>query len=68
MTVLLLVPAAWVSTGSDQVRCTTYYEQTLDRCQTICSDGSRSITRYDRLLERYQTEITKPLTPKKPTK
>jgi hypothetical protein len=51
--VVLLVRPAWSAT-----LCTTYEEQTLGRLQTLCSDGTRAISTYNRTLERGDTTIT----------
>jgi len=40
------------------VRCTTYEEKTLKRLQTICDDGTRAVSRYNTVLERWETTIT----------
>jgi hypothetical protein len=39
-------------------RCTTYEEKTLGRLQTICDDGTRGVSTYNRSLERWDTTIT----------
>jgi hypothetical protein len=51
--VVLLVRPAWSAT-----RCTTYEEQTLGRLHTVCSDGTRAVSTYNRTLERWDTTIT----------
>jgi hypothetical protein len=33
-------------------RCTTVEEPTLGRLQTLCSDGTRAISCYNRMLDR----------------
>jgi hypothetical protein len=43
---LLLVRPAWSAT-----RCTTYREQTLGRLQTLCDDGTRAVSTYNRMPE-----------------
>jgi hypothetical protein len=53
--VVLLVRPAWSAT-----RCTTYKEQTLGRLQTLCDDGTRAISTYNRTLERWESTITPP--------
>jgi hypothetical protein len=34
------------------LRCTTDEEKTLQRWHTICDDGTRAVSRYNRILER----------------
>jgi hypothetical protein len=40
------------------LRCTTYEEKTLNRLQTVCEDGTRAISTYNRVLERWETLVT----------
>jgi hypothetical protein len=42
------------------VRCTTYEEKTLNRYHTLCADGTRGISTYNRTLQRWETTITTP--------
>ena len=51
--ILLLARPAWSAT-----RCLTYEERTLGRLQTLCSDGTRAVSTYNRTLERWDTTIT----------
>ena len=51
---LALASPAWAAT----TRCTTYAEQTLGRLQTLCDDGTRAISTYNRTLERWESTIT----------
>jgi hypothetical protein len=51
--VVLLIRPAWSAT-----RCTTDEEQTLGRLQTLCDDGTRAISSYNRTLKRWDTTIT----------
>jgi hypothetical protein len=51
--VLLLVRPAWSAT-----RCTTYEEKTLGRLHTLCNDGTRAISIYNKPLSRWETTIT----------
>jgi hypothetical protein len=51
--VVLLVRPAWSAT-----RCTTYEEKTLGRLHTVCSDGTRAVSTYNKTLERWDTTIT----------
>jgi hypothetical protein len=50
---LLLVRPAWSAT-----RCTTDEEPTLGHLQTLCDDGTRAISSWNRTLERWDTTIT----------
>jgi hypothetical protein len=38
--------------------CTTYEEKTLQRWQTICNDGTRAVSRYNTVLDRWETTMT----------
>jgi hypothetical protein len=51
--VLLVRPALAGTT-----HCTTYQEQTLGRLLTLCDDGTRAVSTYNRTLERWDTTIT----------
>jgi hypothetical protein len=42
------------------VRCTTYEEKTLGRLQTLCDDGTRAISTYNRTLSRWESTVTPP--------
>jgi hypothetical protein len=44
-------------------RCSTYQEKTLNRLQTLCDDGTRAVSTYNKTLERWDTTITE--SPKK---
>jgi hypothetical protein len=52
---LLLVRPAWSAT-----RCTTYAEKTLGRLHTLCDDGTRPISTYNKTLSRWESTITAP--------
>jgi hypothetical protein len=39
------------------VSCTTYQEKTLGRLQTLCDDGTRATSYWNRTLERWETTI-----------
>jgi len=54
MAVLLLVRHALAATTP----CITYQEQALGRLQTLCDDGTRGISTYNRALEHWDTTIT----------
>jgi hypothetical protein len=40
------------------LHCSTYEEKTLQRWHTICDDGTRAVSRYNRILDRWETTIT----------
>jgi hypothetical protein len=52
---LALVSPAWAGP-----RCTTYEEKTLGRLQTVCDDGTRAVSTWNRTLERWETTVTPP--------
>ena len=51
---LLLVRPAWAAT----TRCTTYEGKSLGRLQTLCDDGTRAVSTYNRTLYRRDRTIT----------
>jgi hypothetical protein len=57
MAVLLLALASPALAGP---RCTTYEEKTLGRLQTLCADGTRAVSTWNRTLERWETTVTPP--------
>jgi hypothetical protein len=64
LALILLSLLLWASlTWAETTRCTTYEEKTLGRLHTLCSDGTRAISTYNRALERWDTTITE--TPRK---
>jgi len=54
LTLMLLASPACAATS----RCITYEEKTLGRLQTLCDDGTRAISTYNKTLERWDTTIT----------
>jgi hypothetical protein len=50
---LFLASPAWSAT-----HCTTYEERTMGRLQTLCDDGTRAVSTYNRTLDRWDTTIT----------
>jgi hypothetical protein len=55
---VLLLPLAWASVAlAGPVRCTTYEEQTLNRLQTLCDDGTRAVSTWSPTLQQWQTTI-----------
>jgi hypothetical protein len=61
---LRLALALWLARTSPVVagstRCTTYAGKSLNRLQTLCGDGTRAISTYNRTLDRWDTTITEP--------
>ena len=41
-------------------RCMTYEEKTLRRLQTLCDDGTRAPSYWNRTLKRWESTITPP--------
>jgi hypothetical protein len=59
LTLLLLLALASPALAGP-VRCTTYEEKTLGRLQTLCDDGTRAVSTYNRTLDRWDTTVTPP--------
>jgi hypothetical protein len=57
LAVVLLVLA---SPALAATRCTTYAEKTLGRLHTLCDDGTRGLSTYNKTLERWESTITSP--------
>jgi hypothetical protein len=53
---LLLALASPIGAGS--TRCLTYEEKTLNRLQTLCSDGTRAVSTYNQTLSRWESTVT----------
>ena len=57
-----LLAAGWLALASadlaGSVHCTTYDEKTLNRWHTLCADGTRAVSTYNKTLERGETTIT----------
>jgi hypothetical protein len=54
-----LLTLAWALPAmAGPVRCETYEERTVNRLQTICDDGTRAVSYYNRTLDRWETTIT----------
>ena len=43
------------------VRCTTYEVKSLNRLQTLCEDGTRAVSRFNKTMGRWESTITLPL-------
>jgi hypothetical protein len=60
----ILIALALLSLASPalagSVRCTTYAEKTLGRLQTLCDDGTRAVSTYNKTLDRWDTTVTPP--------
>jgi hypothetical protein len=57
---LALLPALASPVLAGSVRCTTYEEQTLSRLQTVCDDGTRAVSTWNRTLQRWERTVTPP--------
>jgi hypothetical protein len=59
---VVLATLAWaVPTIVDgPMGCTTYEEKTLGRLQTVCDDGTRAVSTWNRTLSRWETLVTPP--------
>jgi hypothetical protein len=57
LALLLLAMPAW---AGEPVRCQTYPERSMGRLQTICRDGSRAVSTWNRTLERWESTVTPP--------
>jgi hypothetical protein len=55
--ILALATPAWSAT-----RCTTYEEQTLNRLHTLCDDGTRAVSTWNKTLSRWESTVTSPPT------
>ena len=53
--VVLLVRPAWSAT-----RCLTYEEKALGRLHTVCSDGTRAVSTWNKTLSRWESTVTPP--------
>jgi hypothetical protein len=57
----VLFVLAWaISAIAGGTQCTTYEEKTLGRLQTLCDDGTRAVSTYNKTLERWDTTVTSP--------
>lgn len=53
---LLLVRPAWAG----PVRCTTVEQKTMHQLYTVCDDGSRAVSTYNKTLSRWESIVTPP--------
>lgn len=62
VTTLLL--AAWLGAapwpGPSNTPCTSTDDALLNRWLTVCDDGSRAVSTWNGLLERWETTVTPP--------
>jgi hypothetical protein len=56
--VLVLLLASPALAGP--VRCQTDHEPTLNRLQTLCSDGTRAVSTWSPTLQQWTTTVTPP--------
>jgi hypothetical protein len=59
LAVLCLLGSGIALAGS--VRCTTYEEKSLGRLQTLCDDGTRATSYWNRSLERWEITMNPPV-------
>ena len=58
---VLLLVLAWASPAqAGGTHCITYEEKSLGRWQTLCSDGTRAVLRWNTVLDRWDTAVTPP--------
>jgi hypothetical protein len=57
--VLLLLLASPAGAGSP-VRCQTYPEPTMGRLQTLCDDGTRAVSTWNKTISRWESTVTPP--------
>jgi hypothetical protein len=41
-------------------RCQTYEEKSLGRLQTLCDDGTRAVSTWNKTLSRWESTVTPP--------
>jgi hypothetical protein len=56
LSLLLWAGLSWAGTP----RCTTYEEKTLGRWHTICDDGTRAVSTWNKTLSRWESTVTPP--------
>jgi hypothetical protein len=56
----VLLTLASPALAATPTRCLTYEEKTMGRLQTLCDDGTRAISTYNRTLGRWDTTVTPP--------
>jgi hypothetical protein len=58
LTTLVLLLALASPALADTGRCITYEQKTLGQWHTLCDNGTRAVSRYNRVLDRFETTIT----------
>jgi hypothetical protein len=53
---LALVSPTWATT----TRCLTYEERAMGRLQTLCDDGTRAVSTWNKTLQRWESTVTPP--------
>jgi hypothetical protein len=56
----LLLALASPALAGPAVRCLTYPEPSLNRQQTICSDGTRAVSTYSPTMQQWTTTVMPP--------
>jgi hypothetical protein len=59
-TLAVLLLLASPAMAGNPIRCQTYPEPTMGRQQTICDDGTRAVSTFNRTLGRWDTTVTPP--------
>lgn len=59
-TLAVLLLLASPAMAGNPTRCQTYPEPTMGRQQTICDDGTRAVSTFNRTLGRWDTTVTPP--------
>ncbi len=60
LALLRLLALALPTWAGNVVRCQSYEERTLGRLQTLCSDGSRATSTWNRTLGPWERPVTPP--------
>jgi hypothetical protein len=55
--ILALATPAW---AAPPPRCLTYEEKSIGRWQTLCADGTRAVSTYNKTLSRWESTVTPP--------
>jgi hypothetical protein len=59
-TLLILALVLLTTPAGAAPRCLTYEERTMNRLQTLCDDGTRAISTYNKTLSRWESTVTPP--------
>jgi hypothetical protein len=60
VTLTVLLALASPALAGSPTRCLTYEEKSLRRLQTLCDDGTRAVSTYNKTLSRWESTITPP--------